>query len=109
MSGETAEDIASWLNSEEKDDNVSKELFSNENIKTRTEVSDDELKAIAKVNFLCEYLEIENFPNMIDEFLELRVSHKRKSRGEFIKSLTHRFQEGMGGMFNRGGGNGGFQ
>lgn len=104
------DDLQEWLREEEKQENVSKELFNKDDIKVKTEVNNEEIKAIAKINFICDYLELKRFPNMVKEFLELRVSHKRKSRGEFIKSLQERASRNMGGFFGGGmGGNKGFQ
>lgn len=96
-------DLQEWFKEEQKDSDVSKELFSNKNLKTRTEVSDDEIRAIAKINFACDLFELERFPQIIEEMLELRISKKRKSRGEFIKSLRREQNPlGMGSFFNRG-------
>lgn len=106
MNNESEEDrLAEWLSNTEQEQSVSKELFKKENISVRTEVSDDEIKAIAKANFICNLLELKHFPAMIQEFLELRVSHKRKSRAEFIKSLSQKMNFGFGNRFNnnRGG------
>lgn len=97
------DELQEWLSSEEADENVSKELFSNENIKTRTEVSNDEIASISKINFICDYMGLKKFPKMVEEFLELRVSHKRKSRGEFIKSLAKQEGAGFNPFQNRGG------
>lgn len=97
------DELSEWLASEEKDDNVSKELFSSEDIKTRTEVSNDEIASISKINFICGFMGLERFPAMVNEFLELRVSHKRKSRGEFIKSLKQQDSGAGFNPFQRGG------
>lgn len=99
-------DLQEWFKEEKKDEDVSKELFSNDTIKTRTEVSDDEIRAIAKINFACDLFQLRRFPIIIQEMLELRISKKRKSRGEFIKALSSKrdsFQMGnMFGQNNRG-------
>lgn len=97
-------DLEEWFKKEEESKDVSRELFSNTNIKTRTEVSDDEIYAIAKINFLCDLFELKRFPAVVQEMLELRVSKKRKSRGEFIKSLSSRNEPNILNPFqnNRG-------
>lgn len=98
------DELSEFVSGQDTDQSVSKELFKVSDIKAKTEVSDAEIKAIAKINFISEMLDMKEFPNMINNFLELRVSHKRKSRGEFIKSLSNKPSVGGFGMLGRRGG-----
>ena len=66
---------------------VVKELFSNSNIKTKTDVSEREISIISRLYFLSDYIDNKQLSDMLNTLLELKISKKRLSRTEFIKAL----------------------
>lgn len=68
-------------------ESVSKELFDDQKIDLRTEVSDEEIKNLARLRFMSTHFKCSTMDVVIDSFLSLRVSKERKSRGEFIQAL----------------------
>ena len=93
------------LNAQMGNDNESKELFSNNGVKTRTRLSRDEVSIATKLYFLCEQYGLDEFKEMLDNFLEIRISMDSKSRNEFIKVAGNKFETRgnfLGGMFGRG-------
>jgi len=102
------EDIANleqFLNKTVKDEPESKELFSKENIEVKTDLDDQEISIIARLKFLCDELDLENFRKSLTYLMELKVSKGRKSRKEFIDSIKKQelFNNGnnnMGGFMN---------
>jgi hypothetical protein len=78
---------------------VSKELFNRQNIELKTEVSHNEINHVAKLKFLQERFGVANIDVLCDNFLALRVSKDRKSRGEFVSSLQADNKAQQGGSF----------
>ena len=66
---------------------IVKELFSVNGIKAKTEVSDREISIISRLYFLSKYINNPTLSEMLDNFLTLKISRKRKSRQEFIDGL----------------------
>lgn len=89
--------------------NVSKELFNSDKIDLKTEVSYNEINDLTRLRFLEKKFGLDNVDNIIESFLSLRVSLRRKSRAEFIQALQTENKREEGGnwftkMFSRGGG-----
>ena len=61
-----------------------KELFKDEQLQYITELSVDEIRAVAIILFLAKYLDIKEFNGFIENVLRLKVSKERKGRKEFI-------------------------
>ena len=60
-----------------------KELMKDDNMQYMTELSVDEIRAVAVVLFLAEYLDIKELNGFIKNVLRLKVSKDRKGRKEF--------------------------
>ena len=67
---------------------VLKELFKEDNIAFNTELSYKEIVSISRIMFLAEYLELPEFNRFVTTIMKLKVSHKRKGRGEFLKGFA---------------------
>lgn len=89
--------IKEWLaHSEDKSQTISKELFSNENVKVKTELEDKAILGLSKIFFNHEFLvnsglyktnEETPFSKYAKEFMTLKISRQRKSRQEFTDSV----------------------
>ena len=100
--------LESFINKNVKEEKESKELFSNANIETRTDLTTSEIIGIAKLKFLCDEYGLDNFRKMLIYFMELKLSKDRKSRKEFIEAIKRSDQfNGFGNSANLGGFNNG--
>lgn len=97
--------LEDFLNKNVKEEKESKEIFSKENIEVKTDLSEEEISIIARLKFLCDELELDNFKKALTYLMELRVSKGRKSRKEFIEALGKNNQFPN---FNNGGNMAGF-
>lgn len=70
-----------------KEERESKELFSKKDIEVKTDISEEETSIIARLMFLCDELDLDNFRSAIVKLMELRVSKGRKSRKEYIEAI----------------------
>lgn len=78
---------------------VSKELFSGDNIDTKTQLSHNDINNITRLRFLSEKFGVENVDVLTNSMLTLRVSMNRKSREEFIASLQTENRNQQGGTW----------
>lgn len=85
-------------------DNESKELFDNKNIRTKTDLSDDEIVYATKLRYMSIKYNLPIYDVILQEFMEMRLSRKRKSRGEYIESMKQKVRDMFGGLggFNNG-------
>lgn len=103
------EDPAGFLSDSSEDDSsekkIAKELFSSQGLKTRTDIDDRQIVLLSKAYFLGDLIDNDHINKVLDNFIELRVSRKRKSRAEFIEALKgmDEFNQ-QAGVFNRLGG-----
>jgi len=97
--------IEDLINKSVKEEKESKELFSKKDIEVKTDISEEETSIIARLMFLCDELQLDNFRKAIIKLMELRVSKGRKSRKEYIEALK-KDNQFMG--LNHGGNIGGF-
>jgi hypothetical protein len=71
---------------------ASKELFSDEKIKVKSEASGEEITLLAKLHYNDLTLKDAGLDTLYDGFIQelltLRVSKERKSRGEFVNINT---------------------
>jgi len=101
------EGLEDMISKQVKDEKESKELFKKDDIELRTDINEEETSIIARLKFLCDELELNNFRKALTFLMELRVSKGRKSRKEFIESIKKEQQFlGMNGASNIGGFNG---
>lgn len=99
--------IESIISKQIKEENPSKELLSKIDIEVKTELSEEEISIIARLKFLCDELGLENFRKALVYYMELKVSHKRKGRTEYLESIK-REQQVLMGQNNQGFNNGRF-
>jgi len=66
---------------------ILKQLFSNDNIKTKTDLTSAHVDTLTRLYFLGEFIGFPEITKMCDTFVELRVSHKRQGRKEFVDAL----------------------
>lgn len=78
---------------------VSKELFSGKEVSLKSEVSHDEINDITRLHFLKEKFGVSNIDVLIQSLLELRVSKDRKSRREFVETVTAEKKSADGSNF----------
>lgn len=70
-------------------ENKAKELFNKKDINTKTDVNDREINLISRIMFISEIFEIPEIQNMINRYLELKLSKNRKSRKEYLDALKN--------------------
>jgi len=80
---------------------VSKELFNEKSIELKTEVSHDEINHITKLQFLRDKFGISNVDVLTLSLLKLRVSKDRKSRNEFVQTVSAERQQNNGNFMSR--------
>lgn len=76
-----------------------KELFSNEDVETKTELELPEIRSIIKAKMIMKMLNNDfiDFKEITNDYMTLKISHKRKSREEFIRSFgAERREENLG-------------
>lgn len=73
---------------------ILQELTNEEKVRVFSEMSDDEIKAFTKLEYLSKLLkerfgkQIFNLDHLLRTFLALRVNLDRKSRGEFVNAFS---------------------
>lgn len=85
-----------------------KELFAEEKVKARTDLSARQISRIARAYYMCELLQMPEIKQLLNEFITLRISHDRKSRAEFVEGLKahadnmqNGIMQGLRGAFNK--------
>jgi hypothetical protein len=88
---------------------ILKELFSNKNIKLKTELTEDQVSIVSRLELMATITKRPYLQIVLNEFLTLQVSKERKSRAEFVEAHKDRNQQANKGILNGllGGGNGG--
>ena len=71
-----------------------------ENIKLRTDLTDHEIRLLAKLRYFHTLVNIEGLDDILTEYMMLKVSRNRKSRSEFVDTVKVK-QEQQAGFFNR--------
>lgn len=96
--------IESLINANLKEESPSMELFKDNNIKVKTELSRDEIGIVSKLYFVTEYFELSGFSELLNNFLKLRVSKDRKGRKEYVDMGKSEIGNSImsGGMFGGG-------
>ena len=82
------EDFSNMFNNETSNpsDNV-KELFKEDKVKTRTELTKRQVKQFTKAYYLADITGMPEIKGLLDNFLKLQISKDRKSRIEFVDGL----------------------
>jgi hypothetical protein len=68
-------------------DKTLKMLYEDDKLMFITELTSEEIKTVAIILFLAEYLELPEFKSFIYNVLRLKVSRGRQGRKEFIESF----------------------
>jgi hypothetical protein len=83
---------------------VARELFTVENIKLKTDIDDREVLMLTRLLFLADRFMIPEMADWVDNFMKLRVSRRRKGRGEYIEAVKQPAMDMGGFAGNRLGG-----
>ena len=75
---------------------IAKELFTEENIDMKTEMSDYEINIISRAVFMQEIFGLDAIGTFISKFERLRVSKMRQGRKEFVETVKNRDKEDSG-------------
>jgi hypothetical protein len=94
--------------SEDSDNNerykgASRELFSNKDVRVKTELNMKEILAVVKINTISDRYKIPLYKALSEDYMSLKISHLRKSRQEFIHGL-HAEEKRERGVEEQGGG-----
>lgn len=72
-----------------------KELFDEDKVKARTDLSSRQVKLITKAYYLAELTGMPEIKVLIHDFLTLNISKDRKSRLEYVEGLKARIEKDM--------------
>lgn len=72
-------------------DNV-KELFHEEKVKARTDLSTRQIKLVTKAYYLAKLTGMKEINLLLNDFLTLSISKDRKSRAEYVQGLQAKIQ-----------------
>jgi len=82
---------------------IYKEVFKNNDIKVKTELSDDQIETLNKLTTMHYIFGNPLLASNINSFMEFQLSRNRKSRLEFIDGLKSKQRDGLGdsGVLNK--------
>lgn len=72
-----------------------KELFHEDKIKARTDLSLRQIKMITKAYYLAKLTGVDEINNLLKDFLTLSISKDRKSRAEFVEGLKAKIESAI--------------
>lgn len=72
-----------------------KELFHEEKVKARTDLSVRQIKLISKAFLLAKITGNKDIKELLNDFMTLSISKDRKSRGEFVQGLQARIEQSL--------------
>lgn len=100
MDNNKLENIFSEFSDEEKESDL-KELFSNENIEKKTDLSNNQVLAMTKARIFADRYDNDIIKDFIQAYSTFAVSKERKGRTEFVESYKAKILEplGLGGGF----------
>jgi len=75
-------------------DNV-KELFNEDKVKARTDLSPTQIRNVTKAFYLANLTGMPDIRNLVHDFLLLRISKDRKSRQEFVDGLKAKIEQSI--------------
>jgi hypothetical protein len=80
---------------------ILKELFDRSKISMINDLSSDEIKLITRIKMISELKNLKVWDKGIEFYLNLKLSHKRKSRREIIDAIKgYQPKEGIFNKFN---------
>lgn len=78
-----------------------KELFHEETVKARTDLSSRQIKLVTKAYLLAKLTGIKDISSILKDFLTLRISDSRQSRKEYVEGLKAKIESDINkGMMN---------
>ena len=77
-----------------------KELFHEDKVKARTDISQRQVKLITKAFYLAQITGMKEIYGILNDFLVLSISKDRKSRAEYVEGLKARIEQAMYGNPN---------
>jgi len=78
-----------------------KELFHEDKVKARTDLSARQIKLITKAYYMVKLTGMKDLNKLLLDFMTLRISDKRQSRKEFVEGLKARIENDINkGMQN---------
>jgi hypothetical protein len=72
-----------------------KELFHEDKVKARTDLSTRQIKNVTKAYYLAKITGMPEIHQILNDFLTLNISKDRKSRAEFVEGLKSRLDTSM--------------
>ena len=81
-------------------DNV-KELFHEDKVKARTDITQRQVKLVTKAFYLAKLTGLKEINMLLSDFLTLSISKDRKSRAEYVEGLKAKIENDINkGMMN---------
>lgn len=96
------EDIEEAITNQIQEVNESKELFDNNKIGTKTDLSDDEVVQATKLKYMAKRFDLPIYEDLLQNLMEYKLSRNRKSRKEYIESMGKKMSEFLKGFGNGG-------
>jgi hypothetical protein len=84
-----------FRNEQQNNQNDVKELFHEDKIKARTDLSTRQIKLITKAYYLSKITGLREINELLHDFLTLSVSKDRKSRKEYVEGLKAKIDNGI--------------
>lgn len=92
-SGDSIEDM--FRNEQNSNQGDVKEIFAEEKVKARTDISQRQVKLITKAFYLAEITGMKEIHAILKDFLLLSISKDRKSRAEYVEGLRAKIDNAM--------------
>ena len=84
-----------FRNEQNANQNDVKELFHEDKVKARTDISPRQIKLITKAYYLAEITGMPQIKHILNDFLTLSISKDRKSRAEYVQALQAKIQQDL--------------
>jgi hypothetical protein len=92
-SSDSIEDM--FRNEQTANQNDIKELFHEDRVKARTDISQRQVKLITKAFYLAEITGMKEIHSILKDFLVLSISKDRKSRLEYVEGLKAKIDNSL--------------
>ena len=84
-----------FRNEQNANQNDVKELFHEDKVKARTDISQRQIKLITKAYYLAEITGMKQIKHILNDFLTLSISKDRKSRAEYVTALQSKMAQDL--------------
>ncbi len=84
-----------FRNEQQNNQNDVKELFHEDKVKARTDISPRQIKLITKAYYLAEITGMTEIKKILNDFLTLSISKDRKSRAEYVQALQSKMAQDL--------------